>query len=445
MRIFIVEDDTWYAQFLKHHISLNPDNEVETFESGKEYKKALKRKPDVVCLDFTLPDSSGEELLKLTKAQSPETEVIIVSGQEDVKTAIGLLKLGAYDYLTKDEETTERIWNLLIKINEKSSLVEEVKTLRQEVKKQYKVDHSFIGESPAIQNVKHLINKATETTLTISITGETGTGKEVVAKSIHYNSNYKGKFVAVNVAAIPKDLIESELFGHEKGAFTGANNKRIGKFEEANEGTLFLDEIGEMDLNMQSKLLRVLQEREVVRVGGNKPIKIKTRIITATHKNLADEVHKGNFRQDLYFRLLGMPIDLPPLRSRGKDIILLADHFLKDFCAKNNLNCKKLSDAAAEKLMSHEFSGNVRELKALMDLAAVMSASETIEPQDINLNVAGKSLDAITDKEMSLKEYNEKIINHYINKYDNNIVLAAKALKIGKSTIYRMLNKNKAL
>ena len=274
----------------------------------------------------------------------------------------------------------------------------------------------------------------------MSITGETGTGKEVVAKAIHYQSKSTGKFVAVNVAAIPSELIESELFGHEKGAFTGANSRRIGKFEEANGGTLFLDEIGEMDTNMQSKLLRVLQEREVVRLGANKPIKVNLRIITATHKNLADEVHLGNFRQDLYFRLVGLPIDIPPLHSRGADITLLANSFISSFCSDNGIENKKLGKSAEDKLLRHDFPGNVRELKALVDLAVVMSDGDEIKAEDINLHVSGQSLGTLLSKEMTLKEYNAKIVKHFIEKYDDNIVKAAKALDIGKSTIYRMIN-----
>lgn len=441
MKIFVVDDDKWYGQFLEHHISLNPDYEVKVFENGKSYLNSLKGKPDIVCLDFSLPDITGEELLKKTKESCPDTEVIMISGQEDIKTAISLLKLGAYDYITKDEDTTERIWNVILKIKEKKSLQNEVNDLKKEVKHKYSKKINLIGESKGILKLQTLIEKATKTDITVSITGETGTGKEVVAKSIHYQSNNGGKFVAVNVAAIPSELIESELFGHEKGAFTGANSKRIGKFEEANGGTLFLDEIGEMDMNMQSKLLRVLQEREVVRLGGNKSIKLKLRIITATHKNLADEVHQGNFRQDLYFRLVGLPIDIPPLHSRGNDIVLLANSFITNFCVENGIEDKFLGDSGKRKLLNYDFPGNVRELKALMDLAVVMCDGQEIKADDINLHVSGQSLGSLLAKEMTLKEYNQKIVNHFIEKYDHNIVKAAKALDIGKSTIYRMLNK----
>ena len=229
-----------------------------------------------------------------------------------------------------------------------------------------------------------MVEKAASTNITVSITGETGSGKEVIAKAIHYNSDRsKNPFVAVNVAAIPKDLMESELFGHEKGAFTSANTRRIGKFEEADKGTLFLDEIAELDINLQTKLLRALQEREIVRVGGNQVIPINVRIIVATNKNLMQEVHEKNFREDLYYRLLGLPIEIAPLRERDNDILILAKYFIDGFCRDNKINKKTLTEEAQQKLMGYNFPGNVRELKSIIDLAIVMSDGENIEAQHI--------------------------------------------------------------
>jgi DNA-binding NtrC family response regulator len=283
------------------------------------------------------------------------------------------------------------------------------------------------------------MEKATTNNITVSITGETGTGKELVAKAIHYNSTRKKKsFVAVNVAAIPKELIESELFGHEKGAFTGAVARRIGKFEEAHKGTLFLDEIGEMDLNMQAKLLRVLQEREVTRVGGNELVKIDVRLIVATHKNLLEEVQKGNFREDLYYRLLGLPIVVPPLRDRGSDIILLAKYFVEQFCKENKMPLLKISSEAQKKLLQYAFPGNIRELKAMAELAAVMANDDSIQPDDITFNATRNTADLLL-RESTLKEYNQMILKHFLQKYDNNVLLVAQKLDIGKSTIYRMI------
>ena len=264
----------------------------------------------------------------------------------------------------------------------------------------------------------------------------------MVAKVIHYNSaRKKGKFVAVNVASIPSELIESELFGHEKGAFTGAIARRIGKFEEANNGTLFLDEIAEMDLNMQVKLLRVLQERELTRVGGNETIKFDARILVATHKDLAEEVRKGNFREDLYYRILGLMVELPPLRERGSDIILLTKHFIKSYCKDNKLSLIKISTEAQNKLMDYYYPGNIRELKSIVDLACVMCENGEIQADNIKFMKSGNPQDIFL-KEMTLDEYTERIIKNYLEKYNNNVLLVAKKLNVGKSTIYRMLKDN---
>lgn len=245
------------------------------------------------------------------------------------------------------------------------------------------------------------------------------------------------------MAAIPRDLIESELFGYEKGAFTGANNRRIGRFEEANNSTLFLDEIGELDLTLQAKLLRVLQEKEVVRLGSNIPVKVNPRILVATHRNLAEEVKKGNFREDLYFRLLGLPIELPPLRERGGDILILAKHFSDEFCKDNKLNKVVFTQEAQTKMMKYHWPGNVRELKAVVELAVVLCDENEIKSENLNFN-SEENLNEVFGKEVSLREYTNNIIKHYLKKYDNNVIQVAEVLDIGKSTIYRMI-KNKEI
>jgi DNA-binding NtrC family response regulator len=365
---------------------------------------------------------------------------VVISGQEDVATAISLLKNGAFDYIVKDDDTKDRIWNTLLHLKEINGLRKEVEVLKEQVVKKH-VDFSkfIIGKSEQIAKICGLIEKASKTNITVSITGETGSGKEVVAKAIHYNSDRSKKpFVAVNVAAIPRELIESELFGHEKGAFTGAVTRRIGKFEEANSGTLFLDEIGELDINLQAKLLRVLQEREVVRVGGNEVTKINCRIIVATHKNLLEEVQNKTFREDLYYRLIGLPIHIPPLRERGNDIIILAKHFMDLFCKENNVAKKTLSPEAQQKLLVYPFPGNVRELRSVIELAIVMADGEMIEPQHLSLN-STSTLNGMMSQEKSLKQYEIDIIQHYLDKYDKDVLLVAKKLDIGKSTIYRMI------
>ncbi|HRK54939.1 MAG TPA: sigma-54 dependent transcriptional regulator [Cyclobacteriaceae bacterium] len=438
VKIFVVEDDLTYTKFIKYVLSLNPDFEVEYFTTGKQFLSALNKRPAIVTLDYSLPDMSGEEVLKEIKAFDPNISVIIISAQEKIGTAVELLKAGAFDYITKDEEAKDRILNSINNARNKSSLIKEIDRLKEEINTKYEFEKSIIGNSAPIKKVFSLIEKSLKTNITVSITGETGTGKELVAKAIHYNSNRKKKpLVAVNIAAIPKELIESELFGHEKGAFTGAASRRIGKFEEAEGGTLFLDEIGEMDLNLQSKLLRVLQERELSRVGGNEIIKIDVRIIVAAHRNLQDEVKAGNFREDLFYRLLGLPIQLPPLRDRGNDVILLAKHFLDQFAIENKFKKFKITSEAQEKLLQYPFPGNIRELKSIIELAAVMAQDNQITAEDITF--VNTSREPFMLKEMKLQEYVYHIIRNYLNKYDNNVLDVAKRLDIGKSSIYRYL------
>ena len=439
LKVFILEDDQWYGPMLEHYLSLNPDYEVKRFTSSKDFFSHLHEKPDVVTLDYSMPDMDGGEVLKKIKGVHPHIQVLIISGQEDVSTAITLLKNGAFEYIVKDEETKDRLWNSLLHLQEINGLRNEVEQLKEQVAQKHDFTKFIIGKSEPILKVFSLIEKASKTTITVSITGETGSGKEVVAKAIHYNSERQKKpFVAVNVAAIPKDLLESELFGHEKGAFTGAVTRRIGKFEEANNGTLFLDEIGELDVNLQAKLLRVLQEREVTRIGSNEVTPVNARIIVATHRNLLDEVKNRTFREDLYYRLIGLPIALPPLRERDNDILVLAKHFMDLFCKDNNLPKKSLSQDAQQKLLNYAFPGNVRELKSIVELAVVMTDDEHILADHIAINTAAAVSDLL-NKERSLKEYEIDIIQHYLDKYDKDVLLVAKKLDIGKSTIYRMI------
>ena len=437
-KIFVVEDDPIYAKVLSYNLSQNSEYDVEVFGTGKQCISNLHKKPDLITLDYSLPDLSGLNILNKIKEFDSGIPVIIISGQGDINTAVSLLKEGAYDYIVKDEEAKARLWNTVKNARVQYKLKEEVATLRKEVGRKYEISKGIVGKSSVMTRVFNIMEKALKTNITVSITGETGTGKEVVAKAIHYNSPRKNNpFVVVNVSAVPAELIESEMFGHEKGSFTGADKRRIGKFEQANGGTLFLDEIGEMSLPMQAKLLRVIQEKELTRVGGSDIIKINARIIIATHKNLIKEVRKGNFREDLYYRLLGLPIELPPLRDRNNDIIHLAKHFIKEFCIENQLEQYSLTQKAKEKLMHYSYPGNVRELKAVIELAAVMAADSNITDDDISFSKHSE-LGNLLASNLTLEEYSAKIITNFLKKYNNNITEVARKLDIGKSTIYRM-------
>ncbi len=441
--IFVVEDNEWYNQLLVHNLSLNPDFQVVSFQNGKDCLDNLGQKPDVVTLDYRLPDMSGIEVLKRIKKEYPEIQVILISEQADINVVVDLLKEGAYDYIVKTNDIRQRLLNTVQNIRNNLGLKKEITELKREVQKKYSFSSLVLGESDAIRKIQELVSRALTTNITVSLYGETGTGKELVAKAIHYNSSRRaGPFVAINVTAIPSELVESELFGHEKGSFTGASYQRKGKFEEATGGTLFLDEIGEMDLAFQAKLLRALQEREITRVGSNKTIPINCRIIVATNKNLAQEVRKGRFRQDLYYRLLGLQIELPPLRERGNDVLILATHFVRSFCRENNLAVKKLTPAAMQKLRQYPFPGNVRELKSVAELAVTLSDGEQIESEDI---VFGEEemLDISKMEELTLRQYERKIVFSYLEKYNHDVKLVAKKLDIGPATIYRMLKEDK--
>lgn len=438
-KIFIVEDDAWYRNFLTYTLQLNPDYEVQSFETAKECLNNLHQKPDLITVDYSLPGMNGSELIKKIKEIDDQIQLIVISGQEDMGTAVELLKLGVFDYIIKNEDTKTRLMNSVQNALTNISLKTEITELREDLGKKYDYSKTLIGNSDSLKKIFSLIEKAANSKITVSITGETGTGKELVAKAIHYNSERKkSPFVAVNVAAIPRELIESELFGHEKGAFTGADARRIGKFEQAIKGTIFLDEIGELDLNLQAKLLRVLQEREVTRIGSNAAIPIDVRIIVATHKNLANEVQEGRFREDLYYRLLGLPLHLSPLRERGNDVIYLAKHFIDEYVKDNKTGKISLSNEAQKKLLDYSYPGNVRELRAIVELACVMCDDNVIEAKDITYN-SEKSINSVLTQEMSFDDYTNLIIKFYLDKYDENVITVAKKLQIGKSTIYRIM------
>lgn len=383
IRIFCIEDDSFYGEMIKLTLEKNIDYEVTLFTSGEQFLSHLHENPDIVTIDYNLPGISGLDILKKIHDYNSDIATVIVSGQGDVGIAVAAYKSGANYYIIKNPDTFAELEQCVGNLTKHIHLRQEVEHLKDQIIDRHKYS-SIIGDSAASLKIIRLLQKIENSNIQVLITGESGTGKEVIARAIHYNSPRKRKpFVAINVSAIPEDLIESELFGHEKGAFTGASSKRIGKFEEANGGTILLDEIGEMDINMQTKLLRVLQEKTVCRIGSNKELPIDARILAATNKNLAQRVKEGHFREDLYYRLQGFIVELPPLRERDNDVILLARNFLHAFCEQNKLGQKSLSKEAIVQMMLHTWPGNIRELKSFVERAALLSDGDKIGVEDL--------------------------------------------------------------
>ena len=382
-KIFIVEDDQFLGNLIKRTLEKLDNMDVTHFLTPEDCLKNLHQNPDIVSIDYNLPGMNGVELLEKIRNYNDSIQCIMVSGQEKLDVVIDTYKKGVVDYIIKDD-------NALINLENSVKLLSKTVYLRQENEslKELVIDRNkytnILGNSGPVLKVLRMIQKVEKSNIMVLVTGQSGTGKELVARAIHYNSQRAKKpFVTVNMGAIPDDLIESELFGHEKGAFTDARDRRIGKFEEANEGTVFLDEIGEMDLMMQTKLLRVLQEKEVTRIGSNKSIKLDVRVIAATNRNLVHEVKEGRFREDLFYRLQGFLIHLPPLFERGDDVVLLSKCFLTEFCKENKMPTIALSKEAVKFLLDYKWPGNVRELKAVIERAAIMSENNTILPADL--------------------------------------------------------------
>jgi two-component system, NtrC family, response regulator AtoC len=432
---------------ITHFLQFNPQIEIVLLSTDP---KEINPQAILIFAESTISNDKNV-YLKSLKKYYPSLPIIVLTNSPSSEVLLNLMDIG----INKVVLTTEDYLNVLLSIildyyrvlfgviqsdsinNVKKSnlLVDNRSNARNE-------KLGLIGQSKSMKGVVELINKAATSSINVLLTGETGTGKELVAQFIHQRSiRSKEQLVSVNMAAIPADLLESELFGHERGAFTGAVQQRIGKFEQASRGTIFLDEIGEMELSLQAKLLRVIQEREIVRVGGNKTIRIDCRIITATNKSLLHEVRHGSFREDLYYRLYGLTIELPPLRSRGDDVLLLTDFLMKKFCEENNLLQPIISENAINKLRKHSFPGNIRELKACIELAVVLSDGKVIDEDNIRLE-NHFSVHDLMRKEKTLAEYELEIIRYYLNKCNGNVIRAAEVLGVGKSTIYRMLKEN---
>lgn len=443
LRISITEDDTLYARKLHHLLSQDPEHQVSLYTQARDLLASLAQPAAIYLLDYWLPDGTAAQLLPRILARVPDATVIIVSGQEDVATAAQLLRMGAYDYILKDTDAADKLLTLVQHIKRQQWLEQENLRL-QKALHAGKPSDQLVGSSAELAAVWALLDKAAQTDITVGILGETGTGKEVVARLIHRQSKrHTAPFVAINVAAIPTELVESTLFGHEKGAFTGAHSKQVGTLEQANGGTLFLDEICMMQLPMQVKLLRALQERTFYRVGGRQEVQSDFRLITATHQDLLGQVQTGLFRQDLYYRLLGLSISLPPLRHRLSDIPELAHHFVETYAIANQLTPLHISPEALQLLQAHSWPGNVRELRAVMELAVVLASSGIIRPADIRLSAPPQIALGATlpdmDQDLTLAEYQQRIVAHMLQKYGGNVLHVAKVLDVGKSTLYRML------
>ncbi len=383
IKVFIVEDDHFLGSLIKKTLEKLDNCEVTHFMTPQDCIDNLHLNPDIISIDYMLPGMNGIELMEKIKNYNDNIQCIMVSGQEKIDVVIDTYRKGASDYIIKNDNALVNLENSVKTLCKTVYLKQENDALKEIVIDRNKYNN-ILGNSSPVLKVLRLIQKVEKSNIMVLVTGQSGTGKELVARAIHYNSQRARKpFVTVNMGAIPEDLIESELFGHEKGAFTDARERRIGKFEEASEGTIFLDEIGEMDLMMQTKLLRVLQEKEVTRIGSNKSIQLDVRVIAATNKNLVQEVKEGRFREDLFYRLQGFLIHLPTLLERGDDVVLLSKNFLIDFCKENRMPTIQLSKEATKFLMDYRWPGNVRELKAVIERAAIMSENNTILPEDL--------------------------------------------------------------
>jgi DNA-binding NtrC family response regulator len=384
-RLLVVEDERAIQLALKGLLS-REGYEVELAGSGDEARALLCESAfDLVLTDLALGrGASGMDVLRAAKAERPETAVVMITAHGSERIAVEAMKAGAEDYVPKPFDNDE-IRLVVRRALERTRLARENRLLLEQVERHFGFEN-LIGTGPAMRRVFETLQKVAETDLTVLVRGESGTGKELVAQALHQRSNRRERpFVAVNCAAISRELVESELFGHEKGAFTGADARRQGRFESADGGTIFLDEIGDMPVETQAKVLRVLQERCFERVGGTRPIQVDVRVVAATHRNLEEEVRRGRFREDLYYRLRVVEIELPPLRERREDLPALAQRFLERVTGRLGLEKKRLGESALAKLARHAWPGNVRELQNAIEQAAVLAAGPVIEEADLRL------------------------------------------------------------
>lgn len=416
-RILVADDEESIRVVIRNSLK-HKGYEVDCAEDGKQAAKmADQNNYDVILLDIRMPEIDGFKLLERIKSHQSPPPVIMMTAQDTMKNAIDAMKKGAFDYLTKPFDIDE-LDILVQKALKERALETEVVQLRQEVKEFQMGPNMIVGESRPVRELFKTIGKLAARDVTVLIQGESGTGKELMARSIHYESDRAAlPFVAVNVAAIPKELLESELFGSLKGAFTGSSDDRVGYFEKAGKGTIFLDEIGELPMNLQAKILRVLQEKEIQRLGSSEPIPVQARVIAATNQNLAKMVKEKKFREDLFYRLNVVPLEIPPLRVRKDDIPLLANYFVKKFCDELASPAKQIASEVMKALKQYAWPGNVRELENVIKRAIVLSPGPTIGPEVV-LPFLGDSLSHVDMDEIALEDIVRKKLASFLSKWD---------------------------
>ena len=445
--ILIIDDEAKIRSLLSRIIALEGFEVFEASNLKSGLKKLETSEIDIVICDVKLPDGNGVEFSKIIKDKFPTVEIILLTAFGNIPDGVLAIKNGAFDYITKGDDNT-RILPLIYKAAEKVALNKRVLHLEKQLNRKQSFD-SIIGKSSAITTVVDSARKVATTDATVLLTGETGTGKEVFAQAIHHASNRnKNNFIAINCSAFGKDLLENELFGHKAGAFTGALKDSKGIFEEANLGTVFLDEIGEMPLDLQAKLLRVLESGEFLKVGDSKPIKTDVRIIAATNRDLETEIEKGNFREDLYYRINIFQIKLPSLRERVADIELLIQFFLKSFSLKTGKNISSVSPDYLKALKNHPWKGNIRELRNVIERSVILTDSPELEIDSLPLDISvyNNEIDSSQTKMMSAfsmasaeKMQIQKVLNHT----KGNKAEAARLLEIGIATLYRKVEEYK--
>lgn len=450
--IFIIDDEESILKMLSHWCKNQWGYNVKTFINGSEFLSSLSEEPDLILLDIMLPDIHGNEILSQIKQRNPQLPVIMLSAQGSVEVALESIRLGAFDYFPKPIDKN-RLESAIRNAIKNYDLERELQKLKENVQKEYSFDN-IVSADKKMQEAFRMVSKVLDNDITVLIQGESGTGKELIARAIHYNGKRKNApFVVVNCASIPRELLESELFGHEKGSFTGAHQRKIGKFELANGGTIFLDEIAEMEMTLQAKILRVIQQKEFERVGGNEIIKTDVRIISATNKDLKECVDNKLFREDLYYRLSTFPIHVPPLRERKGDIVVLIDHFIKQLNSKLGKNIKGVTKKALKLMYDYNWPGNVRELENTLERCMILTDSDYIDvdilPAYITSHTENISIDSkglLFDDNSPIipfEKLKQEAIRHALKVTNGNIVEAARKLKIGRATLYRLMEKYK--